>query len=456
MLPFWKRVGDRPETTGLEPSVAAEVLLCVGVLTRWIGSKNQIKESETASRDLISESITFYESVGDTRKVAEARSELAYCYWRAGELDEARIMFGEALQKLATEGNTRANALLGLSVVEWAASRYNESLRILTDNAPLFKKIANHTTKGFYHNTLAMVLRKLARSENRLDYFRRAVSEYHQADDQFRLAQNISFRADVKNNVGNLLRELRRFKEAHKYLEEARRLAVGIRDSVLVAQFDDSRATLLIAQKRPAEAEPIARNSVRVLERSGYQCLLADSLITHGIALARLGKREQAQFTFQRAMEIGRQGGALNKAGLAALTLIEEINQLPPEVLSAAYEQAGEWLAACQSQDVWLRFTEAGRKLARQLRAERSGDEATSELLANRSCYMPEEVLKFEGRLISQALAKVDGRITHAAKLLGIGRQRLAYILETRHKELFQERTPVRRRGKSQLAKPVR
>jgi hypothetical protein len=32
-------------------------------------------------------------------------------------------MFTEALEKLTIEGNTRANALLGLAVVEWSASQ---------------------------------------------------------------------------------------------------------------------------------------------------------------------------------------------------------------------------------------------------------------------------------------------------------------------------------------------
>lgn len=39
MQPLWKSVGDHPEVKGLEPSVAAEVLLCVGVLTSWIQAR---------------------------------------------------------------------------------------------------------------------------------------------------------------------------------------------------------------------------------------------------------------------------------------------------------------------------------------------------------------------------------------------------------------------------------
>lgn len=56
------------------------------------------------------------------------------------------------------------------------------------------------------------------------------------------------------------------------------------------------------------------------------------------------------------------------------------------------------------------------------------------------------QVLQFERGLIRDALTKVNGKVTYAAELLGVGRQWLAYISETRHPDLLNERTPVRRR----------
>jgi tetratricopeptide (TPR) repeat protein len=360
-------------------------------------------------------------------------------------LDEARIMLTEALKRITTEGNTRANVLIFLAAVEWSASRYNHSLRLLTENAELFRKIPNHTIKGTYHNQLAMVLRKLVTVENRAEYFRRIIKEYEEADRHFKLAHNTLYRADVKNNVGNVLRQMRRFKEAHKYVNEARRLAVMLKDKALVAQFDDTRAQLLTDEGRLEEAEAVARSSVSSLKKSGQQVLLVDSLITHGIVLARMGRKEQAQFTFQQAIEVAHEAGALNKAGMAALTLIEEIDDLKPDVLAAAYEQASEWLAKCYNQGLLLRFKSVGRKLARELRREKK-NESAKELLLNKTVRLPDEVLKFERGLISETLAKANGKITHAAKLLGIRYQTLASIIESRHPDLLEQRTPVYRR----------
>ena len=445
MRPFWETFGERPVTEGLSPSMVAEVLLHVGILTRWIGSKNQVSDAQDIAKDLISESVTLFESSGDVMRVAAARAELGFCYWWAGALDEARIMLTEALQKLTIEGNTRANALIFLSIVEWSASRYSQSLKVLNDNAGLFKKIPNPTLKGAFHNQRAMTLRKLITPENRTEYLRRIIHDYEQADHYFKLAHNTIFRADVKNNFGNVLRQMRRFKESHQYLTEARRLAAIIKDKAAVAQIDDTRAQLLIDQNKFDEAEAVARSAVKRLRNSGHQALLADTLITHGTALARLQRREEAQFIFQQAIDVAHDAGALNKAGLATLTLIEEIDDLKPNVLAAGYLQASEWLAGSQNQQQLLsRFKAVGTRLASQVTLAPVSD--TKGVLFSAPVDLTDEVLKFERGLISEALAKVNGRVSYAAKLLGIGYQGLAYIIEARHQELLTQRTPVYRR----------
>jgi tetratricopeptide (TPR) repeat protein len=125
-----------------------------------------------------------------------------------------------------------------------------------------------------------MTLRKLITAENRSDHFRRIIKEYEQAEHYFKLAHNTIFRAEVKNNVSNVLRQMHRFKEAHQYLIEARRLASLIKDKAVVAQIDDTRAQLLIDQGKLNGAEAVARSAARRLRKSGHQVLLAETLNT--------------------------------------------------------------------------------------------------------------------------------------------------------------------------------
>jgi tetratricopeptide (TPR) repeat protein len=443
MRPLWKRVGEHPKTEGLHPSVAAEVLLCAGILTSLIGSRDEIKEANEWARNLLTESIRYYESVQDVIRIAAVRAELGYCYWKAGALDEARIWFTEALKKLTTEGNTRANALLGLSVVEWSASRFKESLRVLNENATLFKKITNHCLKGIYHMQVALALRNLAKPENKAHEFRRVIQEYEEADAHFKIAQNRLYRAHVKNNISYVFRELSRFREAHECLDNARRLTVSARNKVRTAQVDESRAQLFIAEGKYVEAESAARQASRSFEKSGHQCFLAEALTTHGIALARLGKTERAQFTIQQAIEIAHQAGSLNQAGIAALTLIEEIDNVSADMLCGAYEQASEWLAEAQIEGLLLRFKKAGDKLAAKVRSEETTS-ATEALLKRKN--RKDELLEVEKRRIRKALAEANGSVTYAAPLLGMTYPGLIYIIRSRHPDLLKERSPVRQR----------
>jgi tetratricopeptide (TPR) repeat protein len=445
MRPLWKHVGERPKTAGLDPSVAAEVLFCVGVLTSWIGSKNQIRDAQEIAKNLLTESITYFESMRDVTKVAVAQSEIAYCYWREGALNEARSWLDEALEKLTFEGAARARALIKLTTVEWTAGRFREALELLDTNESLFRKITNHTIKGGYHTELAIIHRNLATMENRLEYFRRAINEYREAERQFRLAHNQIFRADVINNVGYLLFKLGHHKEAHKYLNEARRLTVKFKDKSHTAQVDESRAQVLIAQGKPTDAERIARRAVSVLRKSGRFCLIAEALITQGTALARLGRTGRAHFVFRQAIEAAHQVNALNIAGLAALTLIEEIQDLSPEILQAAYRQAREWLANSQSPDIKLRLADVATRVVASIHTELSTDEAT-EILLSEPGGLRAQLEKHERVVIKRALDEVDGRVTHAASLLDMRYQSLAYIIERRHPDLLKKRTPIRRR----------
>jgi tetratricopeptide (TPR) repeat protein len=448
MRPLWKQLGQRPDTEGLNPTTTAEVLLCAGILTSWIGGQNQIKEADEWARDLLTESMRLFEAEEGTTKVAQARTEIAYCYRRAGALDEARIWFTDALEKLIVEGNARAYALLGLSVVEWSLTRYDEAFKILTDNAGLFRKIDSHSLRGFYHNQLAMVLRSVAPAHKRDAYYERALREYEAAELDFKLARNTLFRADVNNNRGFLLFKLARFREAHQYLQEARRLALLVRNKVVVAQIDDTRAQVLIAENKYNEAEAVARPAVASLRRSGHQGLLIDTLITHGVALARLGKTDKAEFNFREAIEIAHQMGVLSKAGVASLTMIEEIDHLAPDALAHAYQQAGEWLADCQSEALLLKFKTAGMRLALELLRKREAEEATTTLF-NMPRNLTTEVVMFERDLIRQALAKAEGgRVVDAARWLGVSYQRLAHRITTKHQELVNERSPVHRRSR--------
>ena len=258
---LWQGVGQPPALEGLSQSTAAEVILRVGTLSGWLGSVQQIEGAQDAAKDLISDSITRFQALGEPTKVAAARSELGFCYRRAGAYDEARILYEEALKALNDNDDfeLRAKILLRILTVESCSGRYNDALRILTDSAKLFEESVNDALKGKFHNEFGLVLRKLGTAEHRPDYTDRAIIEYTAASHYFDRAGHTSYRARAENNLGFLLYTLRRYEDAHIHLNCARLLFISVKDKGSVAQVDETRARVLLAQGRVRVAERAIR-----------------------------------------------------------------------------------------------------------------------------------------------------------------------------------------------------
>jgi two-component system response regulator PilR (NtrC family) len=362
---LWQRVGERPQLDGYDQQTAAEVLLRAGALSGWIGSAKQTTGAQETAKNLISESITIFESLHETEKVAEALTDLAYCYWREGAFDEARITLRDAIARLSNENvELKAWALVRAAIVESAAARFHDALRILNDAEHLIAECASNTLKGNFHNNRAVMLKNLGLAEHREDYTDRALVEYAAASHHFEQAGHTRYRAAVENNSGFLLLKLGRFDKAHPHLERARRLFVDLKDSVHAAQVDETRAQALLAQGRNSEAERIALVSVHTLEKGGEQALLAESLTTYGIALARLNRHEQARSTLQRAIEVAHTAGDNERAGLAALTLIEELSeQLTRDELRVIYRRADDLLSKSQHPETPARLHALARRV---------------------------------------------------------------------------------------------
>src|SRR5258707_13105283 len=139
---FWPDPRGRVVLTDLDLPARAELLLRSGTLTGWAGSASQVGDAQERAKDLISRSIEIFDQLGETSRVAGARSDLALCYWRQGAFDEARLILKDTLARLSAEDlETNLIALIRLGMLEKAAGRYDEALRAYTEAAPLVGRI---------------------------------------------------------------------------------------------------------------------------------------------------------------------------------------------------------------------------------------------------------------------------------------------------------------------------
>ena len=456
---FWPK-RDRPlNLNDLDEATRAEVLLRVGALAGWLGGTDQTEGSQETAKNLITRSIDLFQRLGLSERVAEARGDLALCYWREGSYDEARITLADAINLLGNENSDlKASLLIRAGIIEERTRQLHEALRLYNEAAPLLETSEDHALKGAFHNEFGLVFKHLAVPENREDYLDRALMEYTAASFHFEQAGNTRYLARVENNLGYLFFKIGKYEEAHKHLDRARHLFLSLSDVGAVAQVDETRARTLVAENRLAEAERIVRYAVHVLQKGDQQAVLAEALTTHGVAFARLGDYPSAKRLLQRAIEVVETTGDLEGAGRAKLSIIEELSgQTPAPQLVSIYQSAAELLKRSQDPSTSKRLIACAQKVIEGLRtSEAQGFEANDLSWAS----FKREIRKAERALIARALREAEGSVTKASHLLGFkNHQSLISIVNIRHKDLLKTRSRIRKRKRhifSESRKPKR
>jgi len=455
---FWPDRSQLPNLSGLDDIQQAEVLLRIGAIAGWLGSTDQTAGGQERAKDLLTSSVEIFERVRSLAKAAEARSDLALCYWREGSYDEARVQLRTALDLLPeSTDELRAILLIRAGIVEVWARRLRKALEFYKEASPLVEQSEDHALKGSYHFECGLVLKKLSAPENREDYLDRALIEYAASSFHYEQAGNELALARVELNLGCLFFKAERYDQAQKHLNIARHLFLKLKDAATAAQVDDTRARTLLAQGHAVEAERIARHAVRVLERGGQQALLAEGLTTQGVALARAGNHVRAKALLERAIDVAETVGDLEGAGRAKLSIIEEFaDKLPATELITTYRSSIDLLKHSQHPETGQRLINCADALFHTLEDLEVNDKKAAEHNWEGFSFK-QHVKESERTVLERALRDAGGSVTKAAHLLGFKHhQSLITLLNTRHKELLKARSTVRRRRRPLFSKAKR
>ena len=444
---LWLGIGQRQLVSNLLPAVEAEVLLQCGTLTGWLGSVHNVSGAQDEAKDMLSEAARTFLAQGMPAKVSETQYELGASYWRLGQHDEARVILQEALKPLTdTHIELKAKILIRRTTVEVWDNRYYDALNILKEAEPIFES-ANDALKGRWHGQKGLVLRRLGTAEGQPDYYDRAILEYTAAIYHYEQARHERYCGINLNNIAFLLYKLGRYGEAHEYLDRAQLILTKLKDSGILAQVDETRAQVLVAEKKYRDADRIIGDVIKTFEQGGESALLADALAVQGVVWSRLGAHEGSLNILRQAMRVAQDAGALTQAGHAALTLIEEHGltwRLEETELLKVYHRANALLKGSQDVEDKERLLACAQIVIKRLSGMQIHDR-------NFTFYGAVEEL--EARLIEQALELEGGNVSRAAERLGLKRQTLTQMLRARHKKLFSKRTQPTPRLKSIIKK---
>jgi tetratricopeptide (TPR) repeat protein len=431
----------------MAPAVAAEVLLQCGTLAGLFGGAKNVSGVQERAKDLLTEAAREFQALGDYRKASEAQCELGARYWRLGAHDDARVIMREALKPLThADGELKAKIHIKRTLVEISEDRYHDALNILKEAEPVFES-ANDALKGMWHGQRAIIFLKLAETERRHDCADRAIIEFTAAIYHYELAKHERYCARNLNNLAVLLCKLGRYEEAHEQLDRAGVIFTKLKDPGNLAQVDETRARVLVAERKYREANRVLASAIQTFERGGESALLADAFTLQGVVLARRGACDESAAVLRRAADMAEKLGAQSTAGRALLTFVEEHGErrsIPPEEVHEAYLRADRLLEGTQDAEDVGRLRACSQVVMRRLTGVRIHDK-------NFSFYGA--IHELEAKLIEQALEESGGSVVRAARLLGLKHQTFTSMLQSRHQKLLPKRTPREKRLKSIIRK---
>jgi tetratricopeptide (TPR) repeat protein len=453
-------LGAKPNLSRYQPAERAEILLTVGALTCRLGSARQNRLAMEKAKDLLSESSDLFAKLGDTENQAQAQNELGVCYWRAGEHEEASVIFNRALElKPAIKTETACNLTQKLAAVEILLHNYRYAERLLRQAESLAANLDNDVLRGnlYFHQGLAQ--KKLGEEENKPRYLSSAVESYEKALEYYQQAGHKIYVAGVYNNIGNALYQLQKFAEAHNYLDKALAVFKTRNNKGGTASAYETKARVFMAEGQLAEAEQAALASAQLRRDSDEHSLQAESLTTLGMVYARRGAFLRARRAFEDAYLVADRVGDKAGAGDALLSWLEELGQeMLPEGFREVYERTEALLQDSPRLSVQKRL----RLVAKKQLPEKPESMFSFVTQPDRTAIpepeqtdwdsfsLPTAVHSFEEKIIAKALKEAGGKVSQAAQLLGISHQTLSLQLQNRHQKLAAARKPRRTRADKQ------
>jgi len=311
----------------LSQPIAADLLFTLGCLIGYSSVEERQKGGQKRGESYLSGSIALLEHSGSKVCAAEARIQLARCYFREGLFDEARATLEIALSELPKDQTElRSLGLSLLGAVERDSGRLQDSLERLREASSLE---AGQLRTGRWHHEIATTLKELALSESKDDYFSEARHHFQKALYEWEAIGNHRNAAAAENNLGYLLLCLGLTSECESHLVHALQLFNSLSDQIRAAQVNDTLAQLYIHVADFLKAQAAIEVAVNTLEKSDGEAVLAEALITKGIVACRQRRYSEARKCFESAHRVAERGGDIEGAGRALLVMFE---QMRPEL----------------------------------------------------------------------------------------------------------------------------
>ncbi|HQU85252.1 MAG TPA: hypothetical protein PKY59_19080 [Pyrinomonadaceae bacterium] len=297
---IWEDISKSPQTKGFETKDAAEILLRCGALIGFLGHNKQIPNSQTRSKDLLTEARQKFLEIYETQKIAECENYLALAYWRSGELNEAKAWLDELeSHRLSKSNYSVLYSQITKCLILIAENKYSEIIKLLQNLENDFLEFGDNCLKGDFYNALGI-------ASNELSYRKEALEKLESARFYYQKAQHKIYLGTVENNLAQLYKLQENFVKAHQLIDCSTKTFKQIKDRTREGFSLDTKAQIYFSEHKFADALKTAEKALKILSKSENKAYLVETMQTKIKCLVFLDDFVLATLCLTDAVQISR------------------------------------------------------------------------------------------------------------------------------------------------------
>lgn len=391
-------VEETPDFNHYDEVIKAELLRIAGVFLSIYGKYSRnAKNFQPKAKDLLTNATELFEANNLFDKAAEAKINLAFCYWNLGEVNECQAILDVVEAEFSKNSlhpiylQIRINRLL----IYFFNQDIKSALKIIEEIDVSMRFCTDVRLQAMFHNQAGIFYRADKQYEKAVFHLNEAIRFAKKVNNKLFVAINL-------NNLAYLYKEVVDFQKAFDCISESISEVSKIKHQGFLAHALDTKALIYLDWNKTERALETINQSIEYFNRGEDFRGLTDALWTKIRCLFRLGDAEEG------------------------FSVFAELGQI-------AQERIGEV---------------AVQKFAKKL---------TEEVYVLRHLPLAEESAEFKKSRVAKALVEANGTIGTAAKILGLNsHQALSDILNKQFPGLLQELGFTRRARRGTAGKPLR
>jgi hypothetical protein len=291
---FWTDFNKTPDYLELEKTELAELFLRTGALIGFVGSLQQIPNSQEQSKNLLTNAREIYHSLFNFEKTAECENYLALAYWRMSAYSDAESWaYNSFSYNISEKSFTRLHTYIIQSLIQLSQKKYEDVIKTLKPLEMNFLENDDALLIGWFLMNLGLAFKNTEQNNKAIVYLLKARIALQES-------QNLTFLGAVENNLAQIYRIQKDFVKAHNFIDS---VLSTVNDRRCKAVFLDTKALIYFDEEKYAEALETIEQSVRLLHGEDYNFLIDVNTTKIKILLA-LDKFNEAFWIYGQTFQL--------------------------------------------------------------------------------------------------------------------------------------------------------